>query len=854
MKKTLISILISSSICAAAVAAPADRTPISVKQPDGKTLTVILNGDEHSHYFTTIDGLPVKRDEAGCFRYITAYDGLSEVLSDVQASDPQQRGSHESALVSELQYDNLIAQTQERQRVMRVKKLAANSLKKKSSAFPNTGEVRGLVILVEFNDRKFIDGNDRDAFDRMLNEENYQGDSYGSAYDYFTAQSHGQFQPHFDVYGPVELSNDYSFYGRNDWVGDDINAHIMISESCELLDDEIDFSNYDYDNDGTVDLVFVLYAGYGENSGADSNTIWPHASDLIYYFDSPIIKDGKQLGPYACSCELRGNENSSTVSTAGIGVFCHEFSHCLGLMDMYDTNGSTGGEGRGYGSFSVMDMGCYNNSGYTPCSYTAYERMVIGWLTPTVLGDEYYENLTLADINQENEAYAIYNPNNENEFFILENRQQTGWDNALPAKGMMISHIDYREEDWEMNVVNSYYEDEGAYLVPANNNYSSLTEGSKLYPNTSNNSFTNQSTPAAQFKDGTYTDRPITNIRDANGTIYFTYNELSLSKPVALPATEITDDAFTANWEYVKNAESYTLTVTDLGVNPHPGALIYEDFSKFTSGSEDSPTSSDVSARLDEFMTDEGWRGSKVYQAGGKCKLGTTTAIGYLVSPEIFMPTHFTISVDAKDYVTASGNADKATLYIGVGRKTETGEGGEWIAYKEFPLTQSTETYTLTCDLGGENLCFEIGTLSKRAIIDNVAAESSQAKAPAAETSRVYTDIRDNYYRVTGLDKSHNYSYTVKAIAGDMESEESDAIKVNMSLSIDDYAADTDRAVISVSGTQLTITTDAKCQVRIFTTDGLCIADRTVDHQLTMTLNKGIYIITINGKSQKVMI
>lgn len=852
MKKTLLSLFIATAVGLPALSAPADKTPMTVIQPDGRQLTVTLAGDEHAHYFVTADGLPVLRDNAGCFRYVTAYDGTREVLSSVPACDASQRTAYEQKLAATLLDAGMARQTAAQQQARRVKRLARQAVDK-APAFPNTGEVRGLVILVEFNDRAFIDGNDRDTFDRMLNEAGYSGDSYGSAYDYFTAQSHGQFSPHFDVYGPVKLSNDYSFYGRNSYYGgDDINAHIMVNEACTLLDDEIDYSQYDYNDDGLVDLVFVLYAGYGENSGADSNTVWPHASDLRYYFDQPVIKDGKQLASYACSCELRGNEHNSFVQTAGIGVFCHEFSHCLGLMDLYDTNGTNGGNGRGFGSYSIMDAGCYNNSGYTPCSYTAYERSVIGWLTPTELGDEYHANLTLQDINESNEAYAIYNPNDRNEFFIFENRQLTGWDNALPGKGMMISHINYNAEDWEMNLVNSYYEEEGALIVPANNNYSSLTEASQLYPTSSNNAFTDTSTPAAQFRDGSYVGHPVTDIRDVNGVISFTYDEMSLIRPTALPATDVTNDAFTANWDAVANADTYTLTVTDCGAGESTGGSISEDFSGFTSGAEDSPSNSDISSHLDEYMTDEGWRGSKVYQAGGKCKLGSSTSAGYLVSPELQLPAVFTISVDAKDYVTSSGRADGTTLYIGVGEKTPTGEGGEWLAYEEFPLTAETETYTLRCDAGGRALCFEIGTVQKRAIIDNIRANGTSAQAPAMTMSETYSGITGTQYRVTGLDRTHTYSYTVRAIAGGIESEESNVITVTMASSVDEGHG-TVANIITGEG-YMTISSDTESQVSVHTIDGIRIFCGKVSGQRSLRLDNGIYIVTIGSKSQKVLV
>ncbi len=814
-----------------------------------------LNGDEYSHYYTTSDGLTVAQDTTGCFRYVTAYNGFIEVLSEIQANDPALRDDAEIALVEQLKSQDFSAVTIENHKAKRINKLSSTR-PAKLGGFPTTGQPKGLVILVQFSDLTFQSAHDNDKFNRMMNEVGYNDDSYGSAYDYYYDQSGGQFQPQFDVYGPVTLENTYSYYGANDSSGDDENAHLMVVDACALLDDEIDFTEYDSDGDGLVDLVFILYAGYGENYGASSNTVWPHAWDLRSAGLTNIRHDGVQIGPYACSCELNGR---SGTEITGIGTICHEFAHCLGLPDMYDTNGSSGGDGRSFGSYSMLDYGSYNGAkdGYSPCSFTAFERMYLGWLTPTELGDEYYENMTLGELNETNEAYVIYNPSNKNEYFVFENRQKTSWDTYLPGKGMMITHVYYNEYYWNLNLVNGYYGSEGAYLVPANNNYSAYTsESTKLYPTSSNDSFTNESTPASQFRNNTYTDKPIRDIRDSGGVIYFNYNDLTLSSPVALPATDITNDGFTANWEYVDYAESYTLTVTDLGTEAYsaPGRLLYEDFSNFTSGAETSPNNTDISSQLDEYMANEGWRGSKVYQAGGKCKLGTSSAIGYLVSPEIEMPELFSVSVEAKRYSTESGNSDATTLYIGVGRKTENGEGGEWLAYDEFPLTTTAETYTLSCDIGGEALCFEVGTLTKnRAIISQITLDEVSSKALAAqETTYTYTDIYDNYYQVTGLDMTHSYSYTVKAVAGDVESDESETITVGMSLSIEDTNAN--QAIVSVYDGQLEITTDTKCKVAIYTIDGICIVNKEINGYATFSLDKGIYILSLNGKSKKIMI
>ncbi|HJD53225.1 MAG TPA: hypothetical protein IAA93_05830, partial [Candidatus Avibacteroides avistercoris] len=255
---------------------------------------------------------------------------------------------------------------------------------------------------------------------------------------------------------------------------------------------------------------------------------------------------------------------------------------------------------------------------------------------------------------------------------------------------------------------------------------------------------------------------------------------------------------------------------------------------------------------LDEYMTDEGWRGSKVYQAGGKCKLGSSTSAGYLVSPELQLPAVFTISVDAKDYVTSSGRADGTTLYIGVGEKTPTGEGGEWLAYEEFALTAETETYTLHCDAGGRALCFEIGTVQKRAIIDNIRANGTSAQAPAMTMSETYSGITGTQYRVTGLDRTHTYSYTVRAIAGGIESEESNVITVTMASSVDEGHG-TVANIITGEG-YMTISSDTESQVSVHTIDGIRIFCGKVSGQRSLRLDNGIYIVTIGSKSQKVLV
>lgn len=847
MKKFILSTAMTLALGASLSAAPADPTPLKVKQPDGKTITIRLNGDEFGHFYTTVDGYAITKADNGYFHYITGFENGKPVCSQQAVSDPKERDAATIKLLNSIQAESIAQEMNAGIQVSRIKKTAQRSIEK-SPAFPNKGEVKGLVILVEFANESFLPGNTKDKFNNMLNQPGYKDEnSDGSAYDYFTSQSHDQFKPHFDVYGPVKLSKNYENYGSNDSSNNDIAAYAMVKEACELLDSEIDFTQYDSNNDGKVDLVFALYAGYGENGGAGSERIWPHASDLSYYYGDPVMFDGKEVGPYACSCELRGNA-SMHVTTAGIGVFCHEFSHCLGLYDIYDTNGINGGSGKGFGKYSIMDQGCYNNEGFTPCSYTALERSMIGWLTPTELGDEFGQK-TLQDINQENQAYILYNPENKNEYFLFENRQQTGWDKHLPGHGMLISHVNYNKDKWEQNLVNATEGEEGAIIIPANNKYNSGEE-SHLYPIADNNSFTDISAPAAIFRNGTKAGKPLTDIKEENGLISFTYLDIVLETPVALDATDIQGNCFTANWESVKGAEAYTLTVTPIAEVTHPDAIVYEDFSLFKRGAATSPSNSDISKKLDEYTTVPGWKGEKVYEAGGMCKLSTGTTDGYIMTPKTSLPQTFTIVVDAKDYVTESGTPDKAKLYIG----TTLGTDGNWIDYKEFDLSQTDmQTVSLTSTSGNKELYACVGTIGGRALIDNLfVLKRTAAQAPAQEQNIVINDIKGTSYKVTGLKKSYKYSYSVQATAADKISAASNIVYVITTTAID--SPETITAQVYAADGILHIESEAPAKVCIHTIDGKCVFNRVVEHNAEVSLDNGIYIVTINGKSQKVIL
>ena len=325
------------------------------------------------------------------------------------------------------------------------------------------GDVRVLVVLVEFSDVRFSSPVPVLQFTDYLNKEGYnEYYNVGSVRDYFIKNSMGKFRPIFDVYGPVTLPGmqaDYGGYGRN---ADRNKARLALSQALDSLHKwgEIDFGLYDENGDGVVDYVVMIYAGISAYSLTGIPEIYPHAG---YFGEEGNKLSGKKMGEegpyinrYACSSEIDPEmymHEKSTSNLNGIGTFVHEYSHLLGLPDFYSNNGN-----RTLGSWSVMDVGdhnCPQNVGYirncSPPLYSAFERLSLGWLKPTELKVSGKIQLDKLD---DNVAYSITNPENPDEMFLLEYRTNKGWDIGQENSGMLIWHIDYVDSIW-MTAINS---------------------------------------------------------------------------------------------------------------------------------------------------------------------------------------------------------------------------------------------------------------------------------------------------------------------------------------------------------------------------------------------------------------
>lgn len=442
MRKTLsliIALLIAATTALWADVATPD--PVKMKQPDGSTITLRLHGDEFNSWYTSEDGKTLYvRDANGWWK-----PSGGPVIN---------RSSIEKAKSMRAQRDRMFRQ---------------NS---KAGLGLGWGSNHFLIILVEWQDQKFQDGAG-DYFSRALGQTGFSDNgSVGSAKDYYTDASSGRFTPNFDVYGPITLD-----YNSTDFPANDVQHHYyfaqkMVQDALIKLDATVDFKQYDNNNDGFIDNVYMFYPGYAQSNGGGDNTIWPHAWSA---YDG-VEHDGVYLNSYACSAELNGN---SGTTLNGIGTFCHEFGHVIGMPDLYDTDYSTNGQARHPGSWNLMAGGNHNSSGRIPARLSTYERYILGYITDAdieVLDSP--GNKTIQGLSA-NKFYQIPT-GNDGEFFMPEVRDGSVWDSPLPA-GMIIYHIDrsqnmvsgmtaaQRWEDWTL--INGFSDHPCDYLKAPNLDY-----------------------------------------------------------------------------------------------------------------------------------------------------------------------------------------------------------------------------------------------------------------------------------------------------------------------------------------------------------------------------------------------
>lgn len=501
MKKILLTWFLSA-LCMGMSAVPAKPGKVRVKQPDGTYIEVYVRGDEFFNYYErAADGAIMQRAADGFIRKVADRNAFLASMRKIRAERKQAaRGTNARNIPG-----------------------APGPI---APVFPTTGEVRGLFIMVEYPDCKFSEAAKKEIYEDVLNSDNYTGELASSSIkNYFQTQSGGKFTPVFDVAGPYMLQYPRSHYGYAEKAEP---VWEMFEEGCKQADAEgLDFSRYDSDGNGIVDFIFVLYAGHGQAQGAPEETVWPQAVDLTYRVEADF--DGVYLGQGACSCELHGYEGKQL---DGMGTVCHEFSHVLGLPDVYDVF-YTGHDGMM--NWDVMDVGSYNNDSRTPPGYSAMEKYTLGWITPMVLGEN-DEDVELDPAHTGGEACFVVNDVDKDEYYVLENRRQEGWDASLPGHGLFVTQVKYDYTYWKTNMLNT---DKSVFdhvaLVPADNKYSSANQEGDTYPGTTGNTeLSTTSAPAVKWHKAGGRSFSITDIAENGDKVSFKYKS-GLASGISMP-------------------------------------------------------------------------------------------------------------------------------------------------------------------------------------------------------------------------------------------------------------------------------------------------------------------------------
>ena len=568
-----------------AYASPAKVRDITLTQPNGYTFEAILRGDEFHKILKTKDGgYSVTRDPDGwwCYAYYDA-DG-SRHSSGARIGIPASPVIMEAS--RQIPYSVIVHNALEKRSIMQYheeKPVLKKIMEKKQSGIAtkagSPASKHGIAILAQYKDIKFK--YTREDFDKLLNSTGYKGT--GCAMDYFNDQFHGQVEFTFDVSDIITLPDNRAYYGGNDSEGSDKHPGEMVYEACRLADSSVDFSKYDDDGDGEVDNVFVFFAGEDEADGADEDCIWSHAWYLAaasYYNDGKGIYttgDGVKINRYACTSELSRiytTANRYTTELAGIGTFCHEYSHTLGLPDLYDTDYEENGEAAGLWHWTaLMDGGNMNSNGNIPPYYNCIDREMTGISEPEMITSGTY---TLEPIHKSG-RYLKIPTDNSKEYFLVECRSNDNWDkyigySANAGSGLLVYHIDRTSSRiWDENTVNADASHQYADLIEAdcrpdrmdlmsNNEYSRyLYDVRGIFFPQGNTVLSSSTHPAFRTWSGNDLPYSLTDITlNADGSVSFS---VATEKEIIPQATDILSDTF-PDAAIIQWTASYNMTST----------------------------------------------------------------------------------------------------------------------------------------------------------------------------------------------------------------------------------------------------------------------------------------------------
>lgn len=584
-KRFLLSIFLLFASSLLALAKPARGTAITVRQPDGTEFRIIVSGDEFFRMVRTEDGAAVMKEADG-YWYYAFYDITGTKRSSGVRVGSGSKGGAAAMAARNIPFGMLRSRAAEA-RAEAAGVRAAHRTRLSPVTKAGTAQKKALIVLAQFQDLKFKYG--REYFVDMLTKHGYSyGGASGSALDYFNDQFEGACEFEFTVSPVVTLSKGYAYYGENGTDDMDKRPYEAVIEACRMIDAEIDFSQFDGDSDGEVDNVFVFVAGQDEAEGAGEDHIWSHQ---WYIWDSAHIRvnlDGKLLNSYAMSTEITHDSYTWKEIFATIGTFCHEYSHALGLMDLYDTDDEDSGglSNAVWGTTSLMDHGNYNNSGNTPPCYNSMELWTLGLgrAEPFEVGPQ-----TLVPISSQ-KRYFIAETDNEYEYYFFECRAPQGWDTYIGGSGMLIYHYDassndagYSEDNkknlsalerWWYNEVNANPDHQCFDLIEAIPIARDVTQ--VFWPNGTHTSFNASSTPAMTFWSGAQAENGIMGIKKDGNRVTF-----SITGPISIEKVEEFQDAAIVLWNMTGSSSTESCII----IKPEGGSAKEYRVKPYTKGS-----------------------------------------------------------------------------------------------------------------------------------------------------------------------------------------------------------------------------------------------------------------------------
>ncbi len=542
----LVLLLSIKSIAYCVVAYP---YPFQFKQPDGLMITIQLKGDEMVHWAETIDGYTLLNNGKNGWEYAVRNANGSISSSGVLAHEVGTRSISEKKLIAKTS-KKLRFSTQQVAMLKSAWNIHAKGGNTPSKAFTPYGTRKLVMILIGFPDKPF--SYSKTDFENLMNQTGYNlNGAQGSVKDFFLETSYNHFNVTTTVAGPYMADSALAYYGAPNGSAHDIRARDLMTEAIAKADPDLNYADFDNDGDGSVDGVYIVYAGYGEATSGDVNTIWPHASSI-----PTQILDGVSVARYSCSNELLG---SSGTSITTIGVICHEFGHVCGAPDYYDTDYETNGQYDGAGKWDVMSTGVYNGtpSGCKPAHMVPIDKIRFNWVTPILLSAD--ASVSVSDITTNPVIYR-YNTTTDNEYFLIENRQKTGFNSYVSGHGMIIYHVDGNFISTAGNAIN-VSSHQGMYPVAANSTTSNgvavspsnIGSSGCPWPGTTNKTtFDDATTPNSKSWAGNNTNASLTNIAEVGGVVSFCYKSCPDINP-AYNFTAVADNGSQINLSWLKN-------------------------------------------------------------------------------------------------------------------------------------------------------------------------------------------------------------------------------------------------------------------------------------------------------------